>query len=83
MTGGFDISSLVAVLLAASLSILIPSLPPPGVLWGVSPTLVVMLFAYAAFGTVATTGIFGKVSPALVEIEAWDGVGKVWGGVGR
>ena len=33
----------------------------PGVLWSVSPTLVVMLFGYAAIGTLATTSIFGKV----------------------
>ena len=33
----------------------------PGVLWSVSPMLVVMLFGYAAVGTFATTSIFGKV----------------------
>ena len=51
------------------------ALPPllphsSGVLWSVSPMLVVMLFAYALVGTFATTGIFGKVQRQYMG-SAW------------
>lgn len=42
-----------------------PTPPPAGVLWSISPSLVVFLFAYALLGTAATTGLFGRVLTVL------------------